>query len=152
MEGGSIRRAMGAEGRFPSVKAMLIPAIVLITGALLAYTTGVWAERRSGVLKPWHAGFFALGLALDVAGTATMSAIARSGQAAATGAAGVLTGIMQVTGAAALVLMAAHLAWALVVLIRGSERARGRFHRFSTTVWAIWLVPYFTGMVGSMAS
>ena len=67
---------------------MLIPAIVLITGALLAYTTGVWAERRSGVLKPWHAGFFALGLALDVAGTATMSAIARSGQAASTGAAG----------------------------------------------------------------
>ncbi len=57
---------------------------------------------------------------------------------------------MAVTGALALVLMAIHLAWALVVLWKGSETARQVFHRFSLGVWGLWLVPYVTGMASAM--
>ena len=80
-----------------------------------------------------------------------MGAIARSGSTngSADGTAALLTSVMAVTGAAALLLMALHLIWATVVLTRRpSEMAT--FHRLSLAVWAVWLVPYLTGMLGSM--
>ncbi|GAB3709246.1 HsmA family protein [Mariniluteicoccus flavus] len=126
---------------------MLLPAVILITAALLAYTLGVWAEHRQGTLKTWHVVAFAVGLACDASGTYLMSLIAdqQAGQDR-----GVLTQIMMVTGALALILMLGHLIWALVVLVRNRESERRRFHRLSVGVWAFWLIPYFTGMAGSM--
>lgn len=53
---------------------------------------------------------------------------------------------MAVTGAAALLLMAAHLTWAVVVLVRDRAVDRQRFHALSLGVWLVWLVPYVTGM------
>lgn len=79
-----------------------------------------------------------------------MSQIADTGAASPTGLGGVLYSLMAVTGALALILMALHLAWAIVVLVRDREGERKVFHRFSVVVWAIWLVPYFTGMLGAM--
>lgn len=131
---------------------MLIAAIVLITAALVFYTLGVWTERRHGVLQWRHAALFALGLLFDVSGTAVMGRIAAQNAVAGAAPAGILTQIMQVTGALALVVMAVHLAWAVVVLIRDRAEEKEKFHAFSVGVWALWLVPYFTGMVGSMAS
>ncbi|WP_072042013.1 HsmA family protein [Nigerium massiliense] len=150
MDDGSIPRAICQRRPLRSVDDMLILAIVLITGALVAYTAGVWAEHRAGTLRAGHVALFATGLVLDASGTGVMGVIARSGGAKA-GVAGVLSQVMQVTGAIALVLMAAHLAWAVWTWRRGSARERLRFHRFSTLVWALWLVPYFTGMASSMA-
>lgn len=129
---------------------MLVVAIALITSALVLYTTGIWAERRAGSLKPVHAALFGAGLTADASGTFVMTRIAAEGGAAQAGAAGVLTQIMAVTGALALVLMALHLAWAIVVLIRNRPEEKLTFHRFSLAVWAIWLVPYVTGMASSM--
>lgn len=130
---------------------MLPLAIVLITAALVFYTAGVWAERRHGELRPGHAVAFALGLAFDAAGTFLMSRIAASGtHVAATPLASGLNTVMATTGAIALVLMAVHLAWAVLVLMRGDARAKARFHRFSVAVWGAWLVPYFTGMTAAM--
>ena len=57
--------------------------------------------------------------------------------------------IMAVSGVIALALMAVQLLWAVVVLVRGREAEKQRFHRFSVVVWAIWLIPYLTGAVGS---
>ena len=51
---------------------MLIIAIVLITLALIFYTTGVWAEKLGGRLKRWHAGAFLAGLAFDAIAIPTM--------------------------------------------------------------------------------
>lgn len=131
--------------------AQLGPAIVLITSALVFYTIGVWAEHRAGVLKPWHTAMFGLGLVCDATGTWFMSQIAASGATMATsGVAAVLTQVMSITGALALVLMAVHFGWALWVLARGDAAAKARFHRFSLVVWGVWLVPYFTGMAASM--
>lgn len=129
---------------------MLALAIVLISLALVAYTTGVWAEKISGRLKVWHAVAFCVGLTFDATGTYVMTLIANSGGMPTGGAAGMLSSVMAITGALALLLMAAHAAWAIVVLIRRRPSELTTFHKFSLIVWAIWLVPYFTGMASAM--
>lgn len=128
---------------------MLLPAIILITSALVFYSIGVWSEHIQRVLKWWHAGFFALGLLCDATGTFLMSRIAASGEVEASGVGAALNAIMAVTGAAALLLMVIHLVWALIVLVRNSEAQKKRFHRFSLLVWGIWLIPYLTGAIGA---
>lgn len=123
---------------------MIVAAVVLITAALVLYSVGVWSERLAGVLRGRHVAFFAAGFACDAAGTVTMGRITgfRSGHPG-------LIAVMEWSGLVALVLMGIHLAWASLVLLRGSERARHTFHRFSLLVWCLWLVPYVTGAVGS---
>lgn len=123
---------------------MIVVAVVLITAALVLYSVGVWSERLAGVLRWWHIGFFAAGFACDMAGTATMSGIVgfSSGNPA-------LIAVMESAGLLALILMGIHLAWAVLVMVRGSTRARHTFHRFSLLVWCIWLVPYLAGAIGA---
>jgi len=128
---------------------MLLPAIILITSALLFYSVGVWSEHVQRVLKWWHVGFFAVGLACDASGTFLMSRIAESGEGQADGVGAGLNAIMAVTGAAALLLMVIHLGWAVIVLLRNRDAEKKRFHKFSLLVWAIWLIPYFTGAIGT---
>ena len=129
---------------------MLAVSIILISSALVFYTLGVWAERRAGVLRPWHVASFVLGLAFDASGTWIMSVIAQSNPAAPTGVAGVLTSVMAVTGALALLLMLVHAVWAVVTLVRNRPNELRRFHTWSLAVWLVWLVPYIMGMASSM--
>ena len=113
----------------------LLFSSILITLALIFYSVGVWSERIAGRLKPWHATCFWLGLVCDTAGTGLMMEMA-----------GRLTANLHgVTGGAAILLMVIHAVWATVVLARRDERAIQNFHRFSVVVWAIWLIPYFSG-------
>ena len=58
--------------------------------------------------------------------------------------------IHSVTGILAILLMFVHAIWATVVLVRKDEKAITSFHRFSIIVWAVWLIPYFTGFFASM--
>lgn len=141
---------MDAHGGMADHGVVLVSAVVLITAALVFYSAGVFAERRAGHLRWSHAALFAAGLAFDTAGTILMSRIADgSGGDSSGGAAGFFTVVMSFTGVIALVLMAVHLAWALVVLIRDREAERLTFHRFSLAVWGLWLIPYVTGALGS---
>lgn len=130
----------------------LSSAIVLITLALVFYSIGVWAEHLKRQLTWSHVLFFGLGLICDIAGTAVMSQIAAAGGGATEGVAGLLTQIMSITGALALIVMAVHFTWAVVVLVRNRSRERAVFHKFSLGVWILWLIPYFTGAIGSMAA
>ncbi|SPT54184.1 Uncharacterised protein [Actinomyces bovis] len=133
---------------------MLALAVVLISLALVSYTTGVLAERRSGTLKVWHAVAFGTGLVFDATGTQIMSMISDSSASAnfaTTPTASLLSNLMVITGAAALLLMALHFVWAVVVLFRNREKEKATFHKFSLGVWPLWLVPYFTGMAAAMA-
>ena len=130
---------------------MLVPAIVIITLALVFYTIGVWSERIQGELKWWQVGAFALGFAADTSGTLLMSAIARSDGPSGLEGSPILAQLMAVSGVVALVLMGLHLAWAVVVMIRNKPAERKSFHKFSLVVWTIWLVPYFTGAIAAMA-
>ena len=106
-------------------------------------------ERLRGTLQPRHAVAFGLGLLADATGTFLMTRIA-GGRRDAGVAAGSLDTLMAVSGTAALLLMAVHLAWAIVVLIRNRPNELRTFHRFSLVVWIIWLIPYVAGAATAM--
>jgi len=116
-------------------------ASIIITLALVFYSIGVWSERIAGELRPWHWVFFVLGLICDTWGTGMMFKYVG----------GMMFDIHGITGLIAILLMLIHAAWALIVLIRRDEKAIKNFHKFSVAVWAIWLIPYFSPMLFSMA-
>lgn len=115
-------------------------AVIIINLALLFYSIGVWSERIAGRLKPWHLGFFWLGLVFDTWGTGMMFEYAG----------GLTFDIHGLTGLAAILLMLIHAVWATAVLVRKNETMILRFHRFSVFVWLIWLVPYLSPMFMGM--
>jgi uncharacterized repeat protein (TIGR03987 family) len=116
----------------------MIPiAAILMTAALACYSIGVWSERLGARLRPWHLWMFWSGFVCDSAGTELMRRVAGS----------FVFGLHSVTGATALLLMLGHATWATAVILRGDERALVTFHRVSVIVWAIWLVPFVSGML-----
>ena len=125
----------------------LIFAIVTITLALLFYTIGVFAERKSKSLNKTHVIIFWLGLLCDTTGTITMSSIAKSGVEVMNVATQTLHSL---TGFLAIVLMLFHAIWATWVLYKNDEKKKQTFHKFSIIVWIIWLVPYVIGLMIGM--
>lgn len=122
------------------MKYLLLLAIVAIVSALIFYTIGVWSERFSERLKPWHMIFFWTGFLFDTIGTTSMSLFAGHFE----------FNLHGITGLLAIALMFCHAIWATVVLIMKQENALRNFHKFSLFVWLVWLVPFFTGMIGTM--
>ncbi|MFC1918106.1 HsmA family protein [Chloroflexota bacterium] len=118
----------------------LVISTILISLALIFYSIGVWSERLAGRLKRWHLVFFWGGLVFDTAGTGMMFEMAG----------GMGADIHSVTGLVAILLMLVHAAWATAVLVLKNEKAITNFHNVSVFVWAVWLVPYFTGFFASM--
>lgn len=115
-------------------------SIVTIVSALVFYTIGVWSERFAGRLRPWHLVLFWIGFVFDTTGTTLMSKIAG----------GMSLDLHGATGLLAIALMLGHAVWASIVLLTRNDKAIRNFHRFSLVVWLIWLVPFFTGLVGAM--
>jgi len=118
-------------------------ATVLITLALIFYSVGVWSERLARYLKPWHVAMFWLGLLFDASGTYAMDLLEPGID---------WTSMHTITGQLAIWLMFAHAVWATIVVRRGEEAPRMRFHRLSVIVWLVWLVPYIGGMFLGMAA
>jgi uncharacterized repeat protein (TIGR03987 family) len=120
------------------MKNPVIISATLITLALIFYSLGIWSERIAKYLKLWHVICFWLGFTFDVAGTTAMHIIATAP-----------FNILEphtLTGQIALWLMLIHAVWASVVIKKGNENVRKKFHRYSIFVWLIWLIPYFGGM------
>ena len=122
------------------MNTQLIFAIVAIVSALVFYTIGVWSEKFAGRLKPWHLLLFWIGLVFDTTGTTLMGNIAGKMDFDVHG----------ITGVLAIILMLSHAIWATVVLITKQEKWLKNFHKFSIVVWLIWLIPFFTGMIGAL--
>lgn len=123
-------------------RGLILPTIIMSL-AFVFYTTGVWSERLTRDLRGWHVALFWLGLACDGYATSLMSRLVALGEQ---------SGIVHTaTGFAAFGLMALHAGWASWVLLRGRPETRTGFHRYSTVVWAIWLVPYLGGMIAGIA-
>lgn len=120
---------------------MLTIAIVAMTTALVSYTIGVWGKKRAGTIKPVHLAAFWFGLVCDTAGTEMMRRIAESG-----GTSGG-PGLHAILGALALVLMAIHAVWATVTYLKQNPATLRTFHRFSLSVWGLWLLPYMGGLI-----
>lgn len=125
------------------MSSLTIISVSLITLALLFYSVGVWAERISRYLKPWHVIFFWTGFTFDVSGTWAMHLLS-------TGPFD-LTEPHTLTGQIALWLMLFHAVWASKVVIENNTGLRESFHKFSLFVWIIWLIPYFGGMFLGMS-
>ncbi len=123
------------------MSGLLVTATVLITLALVFYSVGVWAERVSRFLKPWHTVAFWTGFLFDTTGTIAMELLEPGMN---------WTSSHTITGQIALWLMFAHAVWATRVVRTGSPAVRARFHRFSLVVWTIWLGPYIGGMLLGM--
>lgn len=107
---------------------MLGFATVAITGALVFYTIGVFAERQSGTLKLSHIVLFYLGFTCDTTGTACMSFIAQNGSQ---------NPVHATTGALAIILMIVHAVWATIVYSKKNPTTLARFHRLSIGVWLV---------------
>ena len=120
---------------------VLITAIITITLALVFYTTGVFLERKRGILSLFHTGLFGLGLVFDTTGTLIMGQIAQSSPETVTG-----INWHAITGVFAIALMAFHLLWAIFVLIKKDKKSQQNFHKFSFFVWLVWLIPYLSGV------
>lgn len=112
-------------------------AVLLMFAAFTFYSLGVWAAFFSGQLQPWHAGLFWLGFISDTTGTEIMRRLAG----------GIHLSLHTATGALALLLMFIHAIWATLVLLDHAEHARRTFHRMSIVVWAIWLIPFVSGLI-----
>ncbi|MGO1651788.1 HsmA family protein [Senegalia sp. (in: firmicutes)] len=121
----------------------LIVASIAMVLALIFYTFGVWGEKLSGTIKVKHLISFLIGLILDTTGTILMRQIAQDGG-------GSKLGIHQVTGGLAVTLMLIHLIWAVFVYVKGDEKAKKNFHKFSIVVWLIWLISFILGMLVGM--
>jgi len=59
-------------------------------------------------------------------------------------AGGMMLDIHGVTGVLAIILMLIHAIWASAVLMTKDKQRITNFHKFSVTVWVIWLIPYFS--------
>ena len=120
------------------MSSQLLLSTILITLALVFYSYGVWSERLVRYLKKHHVAAFWIGFIFDVSGTLAMHGISEKP-----------FNILEphtLTGQIALWLMFAHAVWATIVVIKGDEKKRSDFHRYSLIVWIIWLIPYFGGM------
>jgi len=117
------------------VSPTLIGAVVTILTAAVLYTIAVFAEFRSGELKPWHLALFWSGLVFDTIGTTLMSQIAGGFELNIHGALGVL----------AIAIMLVHAAWATIVLLLKREQLLRNFHHFSLTAWTLWMISLVTG-------
>jgi uncharacterized repeat protein (TIGR03987 family) len=122
------------------MSSLLVISIVSMFAALTFYSIGVWSEKISGQLKIWHTVLFWIGLVFDTTGTTLM---------------GEMAGRMEfnlhgITGALAILFMLGHAIWAVVVLVSRKENALRNFHKFSLFVWIMWLIPFFSGMIGAM--
>lgn len=126
------------------MNTLAILSSVLITLALVFYSLGVWAERIARYLKRWHVYAFWTGFFFDVSGTYAMHLMAKGPFN--------LLDFHTLTGQLALWLMLAHAIWATVVIYRGNEKIRSKFHRYSLFVWLVWLVPYIGGMFLGMSN
>jgi uncharacterized repeat protein (TIGR03987 family) len=113
----------------------LIGAVISILTAAVIYTVAVFAEQRSGVLKPWHLALFWLGLIFDTIGTTLMSQLAGGWQ----------LNIHGVLGVTAIVLMLVHSAWATIAITFKQQSVLKKFHTFSVAVWSLWMISLVTG-------
>lgn len=117
---------------------MLSYAITLISLAFVFYTIGVWSEKIQRQLKIWHSVVFWIGFVFDTAGTTVMSKLAGSSFEFS---------LHSITGLLAILIMLFHAIWSTIVLIKNNESARQSFRKLSVHVWAIWLIPYLSGVI-----
>lgn len=124
------------------MKPITICAVFGILLAAVLYTVAAFAERRAGLLKASHLALFWLGLVADIIATTLMSMI--SG--------GYKLNLHGILGVGAILVMMSHSIWATLVFARKHTVLMRQFHKFSITVWALWMVTLVTGFLLALPS
>ena len=117
-------------------------ASIVMAIALVFYTLGVWSEKIQGKLTIYHLLLFGLGLVCDSYGTGIMFRINEGNSFSFHGFVGII----------AISLMFLHAIWAIVVLYKKDEKRIKTFHKYSLSVWVIWLIPYLSPIVKQIIS
>ncbi len=116
---------------------LIFYAVIFFTLALIFYTVGVWSERISRELKPWHLTFFIAGVITDSLGTWLM--YKNIGHLIFTP--------HTISGFIGFFLMVFHFLWASFVILKKDIKRINNFHKFSLFVWGVWMVSYLSGLI-----
>lgn len=108
---------------------------IIISIALVLYSTATWWEKINGRLIFVHLVLFWSGLVFDTVGTGIMIHNSTA----------IGFNLHTFTGYIGIILMFVHTAWASIVLKRKNQPAIMNFHKFSLVVWTLWMFSYVNG-------
>ncbi|GMW07065.1 MAG: HsmA family protein [Gammaproteobacteria bacterium] len=117
--------------------SLILLSVVLITLALILYTTGVWLSWRTKMLVPAHILIFWCAVAADALATKFMGARVET----------IRWDLHTISGYAALGLMALLTVYGTLALIRRRKEWLAGFHKLALPIWIIWVGSYITGVV-----
>lgn len=113
----------------------MIISIILMFLALIFYTSAIFTERKMGHVSIGIVSLFALGFASDFIGTSIMFVNAKK----------FTLSLHSTCGYTALLIMSAHLFWAILAL-KNYKNCERNFTRFSIYAWAVWVIAFSSGI------
>ena len=115
---------------------LILLSVVLITLALVLYSTAVWLNWRSRRLTAGVLVIFWIAVACDALATRFMGARVET----------IRWDLHTISGYLALALMGMLAAWGTLVLLARRDEWLASFHRIALPVWTLWVVSYLTGV------
>jgi uncharacterized repeat protein (TIGR03987 family) len=115
---------------------LILMSVVLITLALVLYSTAVWLNWRNRRLTAGYLVIFWCAVASDALATKLMGARVET----------IRWDLHTISGYLALALMAALTLWGTIALIRRRDDWLAAFHKFALPIWIIWVGSYVTGV------
>ncbi len=115
---------------------LILLSVVLITLALILYSTAVWLNWRARRLTVAYIVTFWCAVASDALATRMMGARVET----------ITWDLHTISGYLALALMAGLTLWGTLALVQKREDWLTTFHRFAMPIWVIWVGSYITGV------
>lgn len=115
---------------------LILLSVVLITLALILYTTAVWLNWRSKRLTAAYIAIFWVAVMADAAATRMMGARVEQ----------IRWDLHTISGYLALALMAGLTLWGTAALLTKRDEWQKRFHSFAMPIWIVWVISYATGV------
>jgi uncharacterized repeat protein (TIGR03987 family) len=115
---------------------LILFSVVLITLALILYSTAVWLNWRARQLTITCIVIFWCAVASDALATRFMGARVET----------IRWDLHTISGYLALALMAALTLWGTVALLQKRDDRLASFHKLAIPIWVIWVGSYITGV------
>ncbi len=115
---------------------LILMSVVLITLALVLYSTAVWLNWRSRRLTAAYIVIFWCAVAADALATRLMGARIET----------IRWDLHTISGYLALALMAALTLWGTLALVTRRDTWLAAFHKVAVPIWILWVGSYITGV------
>lgn len=119
------------------MSSLILLSVVLITLALVLYSTGTWLSWRARKLMPATIVIFWCALAADTLATKLMGARVES----------IRWDLHTISGYGALALMGLLTLFGTLALLQRRDAWLTRFPRLALPIWIVWVGSYITGVV-----